>query len=55
MKLFKGTGRCLIGLLFLGSQAVVADGRTDLSGPGEAEVIAGTGYQHTVFDSTQPN
>jgi len=27
------------------------DGRTDLTGPGEAEVIAGIGYEHTLFDS----
>jgi len=26
-------------------------GRTEAAGPGEVEVIAGTGYQHTLFDS----
>ena len=29
----------------------LADGRTDLAGPGDAEVEADTGYQHTLFDS----
>lgn len=29
------------------------DGRTDLTGPGEAEVIANTGYTHTLFDSAE--
>ena len=34
------------------SQAGATDGgRTDLPGPGEAEVVAGTGYTHTLFDS----
>ena len=33
------------------SQTALADGRTDLDGPGDAEVIAGTGYEHTLFDS----
>ena len=28
-------------------------GRTSLSGPEEAEVIANTGYQHTLFDSAE--
>ena len=27
------------------------DGRTDNTGPGDVEVIAGTGYEHTLFDS----
>ena len=38
-----------IGLLF--SQAGMAEGRTSLAGPGDAEVIARTGYTHTLFDS----
>jgi hypothetical protein len=33
------------------SHTAQAEGRTDLEGPGDAEVIAGTGYQHTLFDS----
>ena len=33
------------------AQADLDPGRTTLTGPGEAEVIAGTGYQHTLFDS----
>ena len=42
----------LAGIVFLFSGISMADGgRTDLSGPGEAEVIAGTGYNHTLFDS----
>ncbi|MBE9559415.1 MAG: hypothetical protein IMF15_01435, partial [Proteobacteria bacterium] len=42
----------LFGISFLLSHASLADGgRTDLAGPGEAEVVAGTGYQHTLFDS----
>jgi hypothetical protein len=52
MHLFRGKGLYLAGLMFLFPQAGMADGgRTDLSGPGEAEVVAGTGYQHTLFDS----
>ena len=33
------------------SQLALAEGRTYLDGPGDAEVIAGTGYEHTLFDS----
>ena len=52
MHLFRGKGLYLAGLIFLFPQAGMAEGgRTDLSGPGEAEVVAGTGYQHTLFDS----
>jgi len=52
-KTFKGLFLAGIGLLF--SQAVLATdgGRTELAGPGDAEVIAGTGYQHTLFDSAE--
>ena len=46
-------GLILAGLSLLFSQASLAEGRTDLAGPGEAEVIAGTGYQHTLFDSAE--
>ena len=43
----------VLGFIFSFSQTCFATegGRTDLSGPGEAEVIAGTGYNHTLFDS----
>ncbi|MDX2487936.1 MAG: multiheme c-type cytochrome, partial [Gammaproteobacteria bacterium] len=42
----------LAGLSIIFSQACLADdGRTDLTGPGDAEVEANTGYQHTLFDS----
>ena len=43
----------LAGFTLLFAQASIAtdDGRTDLEGPGEAEVVAGTGYEHTLFDS----
>ena len=51
MKLHMGVGLSLIGFMFLFPQASFAEGRTELSGPGEAEVIAGTGYTHTLFDS----
>ena len=45
-------GLFLAGLSIIFSQACFADdGRTELAGPGEAEVIAGTGYKHTLFDS----
>ena len=33
------------------SHTALAEGRTELDGPGDAEVIAGTGYEHTLFDS----
>jgi hypothetical protein len=52
MKLTHHKGLFLAGLVLLFSKVAVADGgRTDLAGPGEAEVIAGTGYQRTLFDS----
>ena len=41
----------LAGLSIIFSQACLADGRTELTGPGDAEVIADTGYEHTLFDS----
>jgi len=45
-------GLFLAGLSLIFSQASLADGgRTDLEGPGDAEVIAGTGYGHTLFGS----
>jgi len=38
--------------LSISHTALATDGgRTDLDGPGDAEVIAGTGYEHTLFDS----
>jgi hypothetical protein len=53
MKRFSITG--LLAALVLSishtAQADLDPGRTTLTGPGEAEVIAGTGYQHTLFDS----
>jgi len=61
MKLTFPTGLFLSGLALLFSSVCIAaddpcegqiyDGRTCLDGPGEAEVIAGTGYEHTLFDS----
>jgi len=52
MKLIKVVGLALTGFVLSFSQSSFAtEGRTELSGPGEAEVIAGTGYQHTLFDS----
>ncbi|UCB55962.1 MAG: hypothetical protein JSW45_05395 [Thiotrichales bacterium] len=55
MKLTSTRGFFLSGLILLFSQACLAadDGRTALGGPGEAEVIAGTGYAHTLFDSAE--
>ena len=55
MKLFPGKRFFLAGLIFAFSQiGMAADGgRTDLTGPGEAEVIAETGYKHTLFDSAE--
>lgn len=38
-------------LLFAQVSVAVDNGRTDLEGPGDAEVIAGTGIGHTLFDS----
>ncbi len=38
-------------LLFAQVSVAEEDGRTDLEGPGDAEVIAGTGIGHTLFDS----
>jgi len=51
MKLIKGVGVILTSFVLLFPQLGFAEGRTELSGPGEAEVIAGTGYTHTLFDS----
>ena len=53
MKQSTGKGLFLAALVLSFSQTSVAttDGRTDLTGQGEAEVIAGTGYGHTLFDS----
>ena len=53
MKRFMGKGLFLAGMLLTFSHVSMATdgGRTDLDGPGEAEVIAGTGYEHTLFDS----
>ncbi|MCW9013766.1 MAG: cytochrome c family protein [Gammaproteobacteria bacterium] len=51
MNQFKIVGIALTSFILMFSQAGLADGRTELSGPGEAEVIAGTGYTHTLFDS----
>ena len=50
MKRFSITG-LLAALALSISHTALAEGRTDLDGPGDAEVIAGTGYQHTLFDS----
>ena len=50
MKRITVTG-LLAGLALSISPSVLAEGRTDLEGPGDAEVIAGTGYEHTLFDS----
>ena len=50
MKRITVTG-LLAGLALSISQSVLAEGRTDLEGPGDAVVIAGTGYEHTLFDS----
>ena len=43
-------GLFLVGISLLFTQASLATdgGRTELEGPGDAEVIAGTGYQHTL-------
>ena len=43
----------LAGFALLFAQAGLATevDRTDLAGPGEAEVVAGIGYEHTLFDS----
>lgn len=38
-------------LLFAQAGFATDGGRTDLAGPGEAEVVAGIGYEHTLFDS----
>ena len=53
MKQMKGKGFFLAALMLVFSQAGMATdgGRTNLAGPGDAEVIADTGYQHTLFDS----
>jgi hypothetical protein len=55
MKRFTGKVLLLAGLFLAFSQVSLATdgGRTELSGPGEAEVIAGTGYEHTLFDSAE--
>ncbi len=47
-------GLFLAGICLLLTQVSLADGgRTELAGPGDAEVIANTGYQHTLFDSAE--
>ena len=57
MKRFMGKGLFLSGLFLAFSNSGVAAecepgvGRTDLCDAGDAEVIAGTGYEHTLFDS----
>ncbi|MBT8128345.1 MAG: cytochrome c family protein, partial [Gammaproteobacteria bacterium] len=56
MKLTFPKGLFLTGLVLLFSNTCLAEeepceGRTCLDGPGEAEVIAGTDYEHTLFDS----
>ena len=56
MKLTSPKGLFLTGLVLLFSNICLAeeepcDGRTCLDGPGEAEVVAGTGYHNTLFDS----
>jgi hypothetical protein len=53
MKLAPRKGLLLAALVLFSSQVCHAadGGRTDAAGPGEVEVIAGTGYQHTLFDS----
>lgn len=38
-------------MLLFATVCIADGGRTELTGPGEAEVIAGTGYEHTLFDS----
>ena len=52
MKRISVTG-LLAALALTISHTALAEGRTDLEGPGDAEVIAGTGYQHTLFDSAE--
>ena len=56
MKLTSPKGLFLTGLILLFSNICLAEeepceGRTCLDGPGEAEVVAGTTYGHTLFDS----
>ncbi|HAJ92213.1 MAG TPA: hypothetical protein DCO71_06315, partial [Gammaproteobacteria bacterium] len=52
MKRISVTGLIAGLALSLSQTALATDGgRTELAGPGEAEVIAGTGYEHTLFDS----
>ena len=50
-KTIKGLFLAGISLLFTQVSLATDGGRTTLGGPGEAEVIAGTGYGHTLFDS----
>jgi len=47
-------GLFFAGLSLMVSHSCLADGgRTDLAGPGDAEVVAGSGYEHTLFDSAE--
>ena len=41
----------VFALMIFTTTSFADGGRTELAGPGEAEVIAGTGYTHTLFDS----
>lgn len=50
-KTIKGLFLAGISLLFTQASLATDGGRTDLEGPGDAEVIAGTGYGHTLFGS----
>ena len=54
MKRYPGLGIFLAGLFLVispASNAVVDNPRNAAASPGDVEVIAGTGYQHTLFDS----
>jgi hypothetical protein len=54
MKLTPHKGLFLAGLVLLFSaHASIASDRNAPASPGDAEVIAGTGYQHTLFDSAE--
>jgi hypothetical protein len=54
MKLAPRKGLFLAGLVLLFSaHASIASDRNAPASPGDAEVIAGTGYQHTLFDSAE--
>jgi len=50
-KTFKGLFLAGIGLIFSQVALATDGGRTNLAGPGDAEVLAGHGYGNTLFDS----